>query len=287
MTNIDKFFTELVTSENDINNACKCLTDIGYKLSIKANHIPSTGHIKYKPKKKSSYYPTLEIELKRDDVKYKDVRETLTKFSLDTLKDIQNVCNFFSSFSSDDVSVFLSMKDINEINIRISFSLEEIKYPIDFQEVFDFIILRDIKDEYYKIDKISFERDDEIFFDIKAKGDQWLERFSYRELITRITNSDSKDDKKYLMGIYNSFINEIYNECKRNNQRVVIKGDEIYDRWGNKLIEFKCDIEVCEVKDVTVTDDGKVESRINVDIFKDKKEKITIDSMKITIKLLR
>lgn len=282
MNNV-KLFSELLTSEDEINAICKCMMDHGYKVGIKTQYVDVAGVTSGSKKKMKKFYPIIDINLSRDESKSEDIRSIGFDLDLDILKDIQIVCDYFKKFNSEEVEVFLSMKSINDISIRISLELEENRPSIDFDILSNYLNKLDINDEFYKIVSNSIV-DNVVSIVIQDKGDKWLDRGSYKNLINRITNSENKDDKEYLIGVYEKFVGNFYSECLLQNKKLILDYDTYsIHRWDKTIMDIKYTIDLKEVKDVTITDSGNIEHRINVDLFKDKKDKISINSMNITI----
>lgn len=299
----DTLLTKLGTSEDEIKDMCTELTDEGYEITLSSKYIGSNGHIYYVENETSKYYPCIEVELHRETAnkdeygsrsdrkdQFSDVRNwnggVYYEGNVKILKSVYELCyRFESTFSNGEAEVFFSMRSINEVNIRITFKLVESQSPIDFSEVNEYLSDQglNIHDEYYEIeDSSTFDGGKTRNITIVHKS-RWGRHAD--DTMRRIINSETKDDSKYLESIVKEYVDRLF-EFTSNSAKSEItlkpKGADVnndfsYDIMidGKVLISIKGDFPIEDEVEVTVAKG----------IFKDRKEKITIRSVQMKVKL--
>lgn len=293
----EEFLTKLGTSEEEIKDICSDLVDEGYVLRISNEYLGMNGHAYDTPNQTKNYYPLIDIELDRkmsDTSEYGD-KTTKDKFSdvrmwnggvyyegdVSLLKMIYEIVyRFESMFTSEKAEVFYSIRNINDINIRITFGLEESTSALDFGEVKKYLKNRDLIGGFYVIEDTMTSGNNKITLNIQAETAESSKY--YREFVKEILDSNEKNNLDDLKNLAKKYAESIFTFCKESNSKIKGKylehpgaGSYYVISEGKPLIEFKYNFEKEDEMNI-VTKKG---------IFKNETTKITIYSVELIITL--
>jgi hypothetical protein len=303
--NKESLLLNIKSTEDEIRDMCSELNDEGYDISIESEYIGTDGHIYYDINETSQYYPCIKVDLYREtsnkdeygstnDQKdqFKDVRSwngsVYYEGDINILKSIYELCyRFESTFTSDEASVYFSIRSINEVTIRITFKIKESESIIDFSKVDRFLSgeALNLNDDYYEIEEtysMGGSKDFNITIEIKANRNNWSAR---QETIKRMLSSPNHDDIQYLEKIVKDYANRLFEESKKsakNKIKLVSKrSDQNKDFTYYVMHENKI---LISIEGNFYTQDEK-EIVVSKGIFKDRKEKIIIKNIEMKVKL--
>lgn len=296
----EEFLTKLGTSEEEIKDICSDLIDDGYVLRISNEYLGTNGHSYDTPNQTKNYYPLIDIELDRDTDNKNDYgdRTTKDKFNdvrmwnggvfyegdVNLLKMIYEIIfRFESMFTSEKAEVFYSIRNINDINIRITFGLENSTSPLDFGEIKKYLknreIIANINSDYV-IQDTTTTSNSKISLNISA--DTTASSKYYYEFVKSILDSTEKNNLNSLKDLAKKYAENIFKLCKESNTKIKGKyrehpgtGSYYVISEGKNLIEFKYNFEKEDEMNI-VTKKG---------IFKNETAKIIIYSMELIITL--
>ena len=304
----ETLLSKLGSSEDEIKDMCTELTDEGYEIKISTEYIGADGHIYYGENETSKYNPCIEVDLYRDTTQaiqgsqyneketkeqFKDVRKwnggVYYEGNMSILKSVYELCyRFESTFTNGEAEVFFSMRSINEVRIRITFKLVESEGPIDFSEVNRYLGNQglDLDDDYYDVeDSMTSDGGKTRSISIVHK-----DRSNKHETVKRILNSEihshtTKDDTEYLGQLVKEYVDRLFDVAKGSAKSALslkVKGSDSYHDFGyyimmggTVLISIEGDFPIEDEHEIVVAKG----------IFKDRREKITIRSVDMDIKL--
>jgi hypothetical protein len=203
--------------------------------------------------------------------------------NIETLKLIYEICyRIQSTFNSDDSKVYFSLRNINEVKVRITFALEESKSPISFHELKDFIEERlSYEDDDYNGSYIGGSSNN---FRIEINPKNSNSQNYNREFIERLLEKDGNDNEYLKDIVFIKIIKNLLKFCQKSNHKIYL-GDyqvgnsgEVYLMFDSKQL-VRISYSFFDVEPINII--------VSKGIFKNKTKKVTIQGMDINVKFLR
>lgn len=223
-------------SEEEINDIIQDLIDEDYVSSITHKYLSMDGSIYYEKGNCEEFYPTIDIVLRRETVSSKeDVRNwdgsIYFEDDMQILSTISQISNRFDAILDKDGSkVYVSVKNVNNITIRITSKIEKENLPIDLSKFYSFISSLSDNNKFqfndYNLDVIpKGEKKVSILITPKNVSQHARRTVSVNDLssasaidriISRCIQNGSENNINELINITNKIIKESVVKCNKH-----------------------------------------------------------------------